>query len=127
MTIPAPDRSRWRRRYLLPAVVAAMAVGATATWAYADEPEPAGYSLFTGVDTGAARPDPDRNEVEVGVRFTADEAGTVTAVRFLKAPGDRPTHQVTVWAEDGRQLATTRSSGETASGVLYMLCGCRHW
>jgi methionine-rich copper-binding protein CopC len=55
-------------------------------------------------------------QVELGVRFTTDTAGSVSSVRFYKVAGDTGTHTGSLWATDGTRLATATFSGETASG-----------
>jgi hypothetical protein len=54
--------------------------------------------------------------VEVGTAFEVGEAGTVTALRFYKAPQNTGTHRGTLWSADGEVLAEVEFAGETASG-----------
>jgi hypothetical protein len=58
----------------------------------------------------------DTSSVELGVKFRADVAGTVTGVRFYKGTGTTGTHTGTLWSSTGTQLATATFTGETASG-----------
>jgi Domain of unknown function (DUF4082)/Bacterial Ig-like domain/Bacterial Ig domain len=58
----------------------------------------------------------DTSSVELGVKFRADVAGTVTGVRFYKGTGTTGTHTGTLWTSTGTQLATATFTGETASG-----------
>ncbi|MGV9387395.1 DUF4082 domain-containing protein [Nonomuraea sp. NPDC003707] len=73
-------------------------------------------SLLSGLDSSKAVAYPKGRPVEVGVRFSPTSAGTVTAIRFLKAPGSGLTHQVSLWDSSGRRLAITKTTTETASG-----------
>ena len=52
----------------------------------------------------------------LGVKFTADVAGSVTGVRFYKAAANTGTHVGALWSATGQQLAQGTFSGESASG-----------
>ncbi|HSX29482.1 MAG TPA: chitosanase [Candidatus Saccharimonadales bacterium] len=54
--------------------------------------------------------------VELGLRFKSGVAGYVTGVRFYKGAQNTGTHTGSLWSSDGRQLATTTFTKETASG-----------
>ncbi len=58
----------------------------------------------------------DTSAVNVGVQFTASEAGTVTGVRFYKAATNTGTHVGSLWSNTGTLLAQATFSNETASG-----------
>lgn len=59
----------------------------------------------------------DTAKVELGVKFTADVAGRITAIRFYKGgTATGATHKVTLWNSAGTLLATATSTTETASG-----------
>ncbi|MGH3265702.1 MAG: DUF4082 domain-containing protein, partial [Trebonia sp.] len=58
----------------------------------------------------------DPTSVEVGVKFTSDTSGQITAIRFYKAPTNTGTHLVSLWTADGTLLASATSTNETASG-----------
>jgi hypothetical protein len=60
--------------------------------------------------------DPDREQVELGVRFETDVDGYVTAVRFFKGPGNSGTHTGSLWSSEGERLATGTFVEETAAG-----------
>ncbi len=62
------------------------------------------------VDTG------DTSSVELGVKFTAEVAGTVTGVRFYKAQANTGTHIGGLWTASGTLLASATFSNESASG-----------
>src|SRR5690242_6223351 len=93
-----------------------LTAGAIVVTALAQARQTTYYSFFTGGDTPPVPPDPDRQAVELGLRFRSAVAGSVDAVRFLKMPGDVNTHRVSVWTADGRRVASAVSSGESASG-----------
>lgn len=58
----------------------------------------------------------DTVPVTLGVRFTADVDGTVTAIRFYKGTNNTGTHTGTLWSASGQQLATGTFTNESASG-----------
>ena len=60
--------------------------------------------------------DPDRQEVEVGVRFSADTDGLVTGVRFAKPAAATGSHVGRLWGADGALLAEVTFTDETAEG-----------
>ena len=60
--------------------------------------------------------DSDTSAVELGVKFTSDVAGSITAIRFYKSPGNTGTHVGNIWTTDGANLGTVTFAGETASG-----------
>jgi hypothetical protein len=58
----------------------------------------------------------DSNAVELGMQFTADVSGSVTAIRFYKGAQNTGTHIGHLWTASGTLLATVTFSGETSSG-----------
>ncbi len=58
----------------------------------------------------------DPSSVELGMRFTSDVSGTVTGVRFYKAPANTGTHIGSLWTAGGTLLASATFTNETASG-----------
>ncbi|MFC7275719.1 DUF4082 domain-containing protein [Paractinoplanes rhizophilus] len=63
----------------------------------------------------------DSGNVELGLRFTTDVAGTVDGVRFYKGVDNVGTHRATLWSSTGAQIATGSFVGETGSGWQTML------
>jgi Domain of unknown function (DUF4082) len=115
--VVAVPRRRWRGRLVIAASALLVAgLGATALTAWAQSSQTTYYSFFTGVDTSRVQADPERQPVELGLRFRSAVGGSIDAVRFLKVPGDVNSHRVSVWTTDGTRLATATSSGETSSG-----------
>jgi hypothetical protein len=64
--------------------------------------------------------DYDGKNVEVGVKFRSSLAGTITGIRFYKAPGNTGTHTGNLWTITGTKLATIIFTNETASGWQVM-------
>ncbi|MCU1464977.1 MAG: hypothetical protein JWM72_905, partial [Actinomycetia bacterium] len=58
----------------------------------------------------------DGRATELGVRFKSDAAGTISAVRFYKAPTNTGTHTANLWTESGQLLGTATFANETGSG-----------
>jgi hypothetical protein len=58
----------------------------------------------------------DATPIEVGVTFTADGPGFVTALRFYKASTNVGNHIGHVWTSSGVLLGSATFTGETASG-----------
>jgi hypothetical protein len=55
--------------------------------------------------------------IGLGMKFTADQAGTISAIRFYKSPADSSKqHVVNLWSSTGTLLASATSTSETASG-----------
>ncbi len=73
-------------------------------------------SLWSNSVTPGTQAANDPNPVELGVRFTSDVAGTITALRFYKGSTNTGTHIGNLWTNDGTLLATTIFSNETDSG-----------
>ena len=59
----------------------------------------------------------ETDSVVLGLKFTADVSGSVTGIRFYKAPANTGTHIGALWAAGGGSpLASGSFSGESASG-----------
>jgi hypothetical protein len=53
---------------------------------------------------------------ELGLKFTSDRAGYISAVRFYKVAGNTGPHSASLWSLDGKLLASAQFMNETASG-----------
>jgi methionine-rich copper-binding protein CopC len=71
-------------------------------WDSADKP-----TFFANDDTSA---------VELGVHFTSDVDGSISALRYYKAPGSPGAHVGHLWSPAGELLATVAFGTETLSG-----------
>ncbi|MBI5530722.1 MAG: DUF4082 domain-containing protein [Candidatus Doudnabacteria bacterium] len=56
------------------------------------------------------------SSVELGIKFTSDFAGQVTAIKFYKSAANTGTHTVALWSNSGTLLASGTASNETSSG-----------
>jgi hypothetical protein len=58
----------------------------------------------------------DSSLVELGTRFSSDNPGTITGIRFYKGFDDASQHTVTLWNNSGAALATATTAAETPTG-----------
>lgn len=81
-----------------------------------DTGTPDTYSFFTVADKPDNENWNDSSDIELGVKFSSDVDGTVTALRFYKGSQNTGEHTGSLWTEDGKQVATATFAGETGSG-----------
>jgi hypothetical protein len=75
------------------------------------------FSFFTDGDTPTTANWDDATSNELGLKFSSDVSGVVTALRFYKGSKNTGTHTGSLWKSDHlRPLATATFSDETASG-----------
>jgi hypothetical protein len=60
--------------------------------------------------------EPDPDPVELGLRFSSEQAGFITGVRFFKHALNNGEHTGSLWSAGGTLLATGVFTNETASG-----------
>jgi hypothetical protein len=58
----------------------------------------------------------DAGPVEVGIKFSADINGWISAIRFYKGTGNGGTHVGSLWTTSGNLLARATFTGESATG-----------
>src|SRR4029077_13867158 len=58
----------------------------------------------------------DGSRIEVGLRFRANAAGNVSAIRFYKNSANRGTHVGNLWDESGNLLGSVTFTQETSRG-----------
>jgi len=63
----------------------------------------------------------DGAAVELGVKFTSDQAGYIKGIRFYKSSTNTGTHTGSLWSSTGQRLATATFSSETAAGWQQVL------
>jgi len=91
-------------------------IGAPASTSVTITPRTCPCSIWGGGVTPAVAADPDTAATELGVKFRADVAGQVTAIRFYKGTGNTGTHLGHLWTATGTQLASVTFTGESATG-----------
>jgi hypothetical protein len=67
----------------------------------------------------SAPPAPDSGDgssVEVGVKFTSDQNGLITGIRFYKSAANTGTHVLSLWTSTGTLVTQTTATNESASG-----------
>jgi hypothetical protein len=72
--------------------------------------------LFSPSDVPAIPNDPDAGFVNLGMKFTSSQAGSIVGLRYYKGVGDGGTHVGALWSSTGTLLASATFTQETASG-----------
>lgn len=73
-------------------------------------------SFFQTSDTPENTSDIDSNFVNLGMRFSSSQSGTIVGIRFYKGIGDGGTHVGTIWSATGTKLGEVTFTDESASG-----------
>jgi hypothetical protein len=73
-------------------------------------------SVFPSTATPQNANTNDNSAIEIGMKFRADVAGTITGARFYKGSQNTGTHVADLWSSSGQLLATATFTNETASG-----------
>jgi hypothetical protein len=90
-------------------------ISGTATLTVTNAP-PQSYTLFS---SSAVPANPNAyvgGPYEFGMRFTADQNGQISALRFYKGSSNTGTHVGNLWSSTGQLLASATFTNETASG-----------
>jgi hypothetical protein len=74
-----------------------------------------GVSVFT-TQTPTLIGQNDHTTYELGMKFTADQAGEIAAIRYWKDAAETGTHVGHIWATNGGELAHVAFTNETGSG-----------
>jgi hypothetical protein len=86
-------------------------------WSFSTASQPSCPCLIWGSSITPSTPaSADSSSVELGVKFTPDASGYITAVRFYKGAGNGGTHIGNLWRLDGTHLATVQFNSETPNG-----------
>jgi hypothetical protein len=73
-------------------------------------------SIWLPSQTATSGATQDDSAVELGTRFSPDNNGYITAIRFFKSAQDVGPHTGSLWSVDGARLATVAFTNQTASG-----------
>jgi hypothetical protein len=73
-------------------------------------------SLWPPSATPANASSTDTAAVEIGVKFTSDRSGAITALRYYKSSQNTGTHVGHLWTSGGALLGTVTFNSESASG-----------
>ncbi|ACL41861.1 conserved hypothetical protein [Pseudarthrobacter chlorophenolicus A6] len=94
------------------------AMTAPYSWSFTTETAPVvcPCSIFSPASVPGTVTALDSNAVEVGMKFRADTAGTVTGIRFYKGSSNTGTHVGHLWSSTGSLMASVTFANESASG-----------
>lgn len=95
--------------YWVDAVFSPASTTASSVYAASTAPAASDQNVQDGIWNG-------NNGVEVGSKFTSDQTGYITGVRFYKGSLNTGPHTGEVWTNTGTLLATATFTNETASG-----------
>ena len=96
-------------------------IGLTGTGlATAPPPGACPCSIWGPAATPATQDSGDPSGTEVGVKFTANQNGFITGIRFYKSADNTGTHIGNLWTAGGVNLATITFTNEGASGWQQM-------
>ncbi len=87
----------------------------------APPPTGAPYSLFLDTDIPATPAWADNGPISVGIKFSSNQSGSVTAVKFYAGPGNNGPYNVDIWAADGTKLGTGRAFGNASGWKTVLL------
>ncbi len=73
-------------------------------------------TLFSPSAVPGVASDPDTAAVNLGVRFTSEQSGFITGIRFYKSSANTGVHVGSLWTSSGTLLASATFTNETASG-----------
>jgi hypothetical protein len=73
-------------------------------------------TFFAPTDTPAITSDSDIQFVNLGVKFSSSQSGSIIGIKFYKGVGDGGTHVASLWSSTGTLLAKATFTQETASG-----------
>ena len=87
-------------------------------WSFTTEaaPAPCPCNIWSASTTPGIADSGDPSSVELGVKFSAQENGFITGIRFYKSAANTGTHIGNLWTTGGTLLASAVFTGETASG-----------
>lgn len=85
------------------------------------------FSLFSPSGTPAQTSLNDGPQLEVGLKFQANVAGQITALKFYRSPSDTGQNVVELWTATGTKLASASFTNTAAGGCKTVaLDACFH-
>jgi len=93
-------------------------LAANYSWTFTTAPPPGACpcTIWSGATTPGTVDSGDGGGGELGVKFTSDQNGFITGIRFYKSAANTGTHVGNLWSSGGTLLATAVFTGESASG-----------
>ncbi|MFC7788620.1 DUF4082 domain-containing protein [Microbacterium sp. MAHUQ-60] len=104
------------RTPLVIAVAAAVALTGIVFGATATNEQAAAAGIFSENVRPSVAVDSDRAGVELGVRFTPQKPGTISAIQYYQSTGARDVKQATLWSSNGKVLAKARFKATRTAG-----------
>jgi hypothetical protein len=93
------------------------ALGTDYTWTFTTgAPTACPCSIWPASPTPANPSINDSGDYELGVRFSSDVDGLITAIRFYKGTGNGGTHVGHLWTSTGALLGSVTFTGESTTG-----------
>lgn len=86
------------------ATVVAVVSGVTVALALTPDRAPSTHGIFADDLAPRTAADPDRRPVELGIRFSPQEDGSVTALQYYQGSRTRDVTSATLWSANGRVL-----------------------
>lgn len=74
------------------------------------------YSIFNAAAAPVNANEQDNAAVNIGVKFSANQSGYITGIRFYKSTRNKGTHVATLWNSAGTRLAEATVANESAAG-----------
>ncbi len=96
--------------------LAGNAMAAPFSWSFSTGNAIVGATIWTSSTVPSVTAAADPSPIEVGVKFRADVAGTISGLRFFQGSGNSGTHVGHLWTAAGQLLATVTFTGETGFG-----------
>jgi VCBS repeat-containing protein len=91
-------------------------LSANETYNIAVTAAPTSFSLFTAANTPAQTSLNDGQQIEVGLKFQSNVAGSITGIKFYRSASDTGQNVVDLWNTAGTKLGTATFTNTTASG-----------
>jgi len=87
-------------------------------WTFTTAPPPGTCpcSIWNPATTPGTADSGDGSALELGVKFTSNQAGSITGIRFYKSTANTGTHVGNLWTTGGTLLASAVFTGESPSG-----------
>ncbi|MCT9002634.1 DUF4082 domain-containing protein [Microbacterium memoriense] len=104
------------RRIAVGAIAAAAIAGLLTTTPFLAQPSASAASGFSQTTKPRVAVDPDRESVELGVRFSVKRSGTIVGIEYYDTRANRGPHIGSLWGPNGSKLATVRLPEAKKSG-----------
>src|SRR5437762_1926905 len=103
-----------RLAYLRPAILLILLLAATLVPTVARSQSQSNVFSFFAPSATPGRPGgTDQLSVELGLRFSVDSPGSLTAIRFYKGAISNSVHTVSLWTATGQLVARASTTSET--------------